>query len=39
MIRVRVHPSESWAGLVPEQGEFTGTYNYFTGGMNLLVFR
>jgi hypothetical protein len=39
MIRVRVDPSESWSGLVPDEGEFPGTYNRFTGGMNLIAER
>ncbi len=37
MIRVRVHPAQPWAGLVPEAGEFPGTYNHFIGGMNLIA--
>jgi hypothetical protein len=36
MIRVQVHPGESWAGLVPDEGEFPGTYNHFIGGINLI---
>ncbi len=39
MVRVRVHPSESWAGLVPDAGVFPGTYNRFTGGINLIAVR
>lgn len=35
-VSVRVGPSESWAGLVPEKGEFPGTYNHFIGGINLV---
>ncbi len=35
MIRVWASPSESWRDLVPEDGEFPGTYNQFTGGFNL----
>jgi len=37
MIRVRVDPSESWARLVPDEGEFPGTYNHFIGGINLIA--
>ena len=36
MVCVRVSPRETWAGLVPEEGEFPGTYNHFVGGINLL---
>lgn len=39
MIRVRVDPSQSWAGLVPDEGEFPGTYNHFIGGINLIAER
>lgn len=39
MIRVRVDPSESWAGLVPDEGEFPGTYHHLIGGSNLIVER
>jgi hypothetical protein len=39
MIRVQVDPSESWAGLVPDEGEFPGTYNHFIGGINLIADR
>ena len=36
MIRVRVDPHESWAGMVLDEGEFLGTYNHFRGGFNLI---
>ena len=39
MIHVRVDPSESWAGLVPDEGVFPGTYNHFNGGINLIAER
>ncbi len=39
MIRVRADPGELWAGLVPDAGEFPGTYNYFIGGINLMAER
>lgn len=39
MIRVKVDQSESWAGLVPNEGEFPGTYNHFIGGINLIAER
>ena len=39
MISVRVDPGESWAGLVPDQSEFPGSYNHFIGGFNLAVER
>jgi hypothetical protein len=35
MIRVRVNPSQSWAGLIPNEGPFPGTYNHFIGGASL----
>ena len=35
MLHVRVDPRQSWAGLVPDEREFPGTYNHFTGGINL----
>ena len=35
MIRVRVDPGESWAGLLPDEGPFPGTYNHFVGGANF----
>ncbi len=37
MVCVRVSTSESWAGLVPKEGEFPGTYNHFVGGINLIA--
>jgi hypothetical protein len=36
MIRVRADPSEPWAGLVPDEGEFPGTCNHFAAGINLI---
>ena len=36
MICVQVDQSESWKGLVPDGGEFPGTYNHFVGGFNLI---
>lgn len=39
MIRVRADPNQSWAGLVPDDGEFPGTYNHFIGGINLIAER
>lgn len=36
MVRVRVDPSASWKGLVPDESEFPGTYNHFIGGFNLI---
>jgi hypothetical protein len=39
VVRVRVDPREVWAGLVPDEGEFPGSYNHFSGGINLLVWR
>ena len=39
MIRVAVDPSESWAGLVPDEAEFPGTHNHFVGGFGLVVER
>ena len=37
MIKIRVDPSESWAGLIPNEGRFPGTYNHFVGGTNIVV--
>lgn len=39
MVHVRVDSGESWAGLIPAPYVFPGTYNHFTGGMNLLIDR
>lgn len=39
MIRVRVDPSESWARLIPNEGPFSGTYNHFIGGANIVAVR
>jgi hypothetical protein len=39
MIRVRADPSELWVDLIPEEGVFPGTYNHFTGGINLIAER
>ncbi len=37
MIQVRVDQSELWAGLIPDEAVFPGTYNHFTGGINLMT--
>jgi len=37
MITVQVDRSESWAGLVPDEAVFPGSYNYFRGGANLIA--
>ncbi len=39
MICVRADRNEAWAGLVPDEGEFPGTYNHFIGGINLIAER
>ncbi|MHB9033086.1 MAG: acetoacetate decarboxylase family protein [Anaerolineae bacterium] len=39
MVRIKVHPSETWAGLVPETGEFPGKFDRFSGGGNLRAVR
>ncbi len=39
MIRVQVDPAGSWKDLVPDIGEFPGTYNHFIGGFNLAAER
>lgn len=39
MIWVRANPGETWAGLLPGEGPFPGTYNHFTGGANLVAER
>ncbi len=36
MIRLRAHPNESWAGLIPDIDELTGAYCHFIGGANLI---
>jgi hypothetical protein len=37
MIHVRFDSGESWAGLVPDVGEFPGTSTHFIGGFNLII--
>ena len=37
MIRIESNTSESWKGLIPDIGEFPGTYNHFVGGFNLIA--
>jgi hypothetical protein len=37
MARLKVNPEQNWKGLVPDAGEFAGSYNTFRGGMNLTV--
>lgn len=39
MIHLKVDPGETWAGLVPDEGEFPGAYNHFIGGFNLFAER
>lgn len=37
MARLKVNPDQNWKGLVPDVGEFAGSYNTFRGGMNLIA--
>lgn len=39
MIRLEATTSALWHGLVPDEGEFPGTYNHFVGGFNLTAER
>ena len=39
MVTVRANPGENWAGLLPSEGPYPGTYNHFTGGFNLVPVR
>jgi hypothetical protein len=36
MVCIRAGSSEPWAGLIPDEGKFPGTYNHFKGGFNLI---
>jgi hypothetical protein len=39
MIHVHADPSETWVGLIPNEGVFPGTTHHFTGGFNLVYER
>ena len=39
MVAVRADPRSSWAGLLPQEGPFPGTYNRFVGGYNMVAKR
>ncbi len=36
MVRVKVDPSENWAGLVPPGAAFVGSSNHFVGGADIV---
>jgi hypothetical protein len=37
MIQIRANPSMPWYRLIPQTPDFLGTYNHYTGGMNLMI--